>query len=166
MVEEKFLSLNTKDLHGVPIISQYNYFGETLYSFVSEKKTPKVLIVEDDDISIILLKAMLQDEDCDIDIANNGEEGLMLLQRALQDNNPYSVVYTDKNMPILSGDKMLEKYRALEQEKGVKKLSAVCISGNIATDKDSLHCFDFFAIKPFKKQEILSIFFKSIDTKY
>jgi CheY-like chemotaxis protein len=162
VVEENFLSLSQKDLHGASVISQYSYFGEVLYSFISAKKNPKVLIVEDDDISIILLRAMLKDEKCDIDVAKNGGDGFELLKKALDENVPYDVVYTDKNMPVLSGDKMVEKYRKIEQSTGIKRLSAVCISGNAGADQDSLCYFDFFATKPFKKQDILSIFFDSI----
>ena len=162
VVEENFLSLGINDLHGASLISQYSYFGEALYSFVNVRKAPKILIVEDDDISIVLLKAMLKDEDCEIDVANDGKKGLDLLKNALNNNDPYSLVYTDINMPLLSGSKMLELYQSFADEKCIKMLKTVCISGNATKEEKSLHDFDFFATKPFKKQEILAIFSNSL----
>jgi len=162
VVEENFLSLGMDEIHGASLVSQYSYFGEALYSFINIRKTPRILIVEDDDISIVLLKAMLKDEDCEIDVANDGQKGLDLLKTALRNNDPYSLVYTDINMPLLSGDKMLELYKSLIDEKCTEILKTACISGNITKGEESPYDFDFFATKPFKKQEILSIFSNSL----
>jgi signal transduction histidine kinase len=157
VVEENLLTLN-EAMNGVEeLISQYGYFGEKLYAFASVKQIPKVLIVEDDRISTVLLKTILKDEYCEIDIANNGEEGLRHLTNALEEDAPYDIVYTDHNMPLLTGSEMLRKYRLLEQEKlGEKYTKTVSISGDIRDDEEFI--FDVFATKPFKKQEIVDVF--------
>ncbi len=161
IVEENFLSLKADDLSGAMLISQYSYYGESLYTFISDSKAPKVLLVEDDKISIMLISAMLEDEYCHVETASNGEEGLKLLQEALDKGTPYDIVYTDHNMPLLSGSDMLRKYTLLEKESAVKKIISVCISGEVG-NKEGLYDFDFLAVKPFKKQEIISIFLDSI----
>ena len=160
VVEENFLSLNTYNLDGSSLISKYGYYGDELYTFISTKQIPKVLIVEDDNISVVLLKAILSNEYCEIDVATNGEDGLSLLKEALHKNKPYDAVYTDHGMPILSGTEMLKLYRE-EESKTSFRTSVISISGEI-TDDSEKHLFDYFATKPFKKSEIISIFLDAI----
>ncbi len=162
IVEENFLSLDVDNLDKSKLISKYTYYGDELYSFVSTKHIPKVLLVEDDTISVLLLKTMLGDEYCKIDVANNGEYGLKLLKEALKEHAPYDVVYTDHNMPLLSGGEMLKKYRLLEKEDlSHHKIKAASISGDI-DDTEYKVLFDYFATKPFKKDEIVSTFLDAI----
>jgi signal transduction histidine kinase len=161
VVEENLLTLNTNSIGDAMLISQYGYFGETLYSFASIKHIPKVLIVEDDRISTVLLKTMLKDEYCEVDIVNNGEEGLRTLTNALEKNIPYDIVYTDHNMPLLTGSEMLRRYEAIEKKKSaLQHTIKVSISGDLR-DKEELFDFDFYATKPFKKEEIVSVFLKT-----
>jgi CheY-like chemotaxis protein len=164
VVEENFLSLKADDIDDAMLISQYGYFGESLYTFVNMARRPKVLIVEDDKISNMLLTTMLQEEYCDIDKAENGEEGLQLLKSALQAERPYDIVYTDHNMPRLSGSELLKKYVAMEKEISTNTIATVCISGEVS-NKEGLYAFDYFAVKPFKKKEITSIFLDAIKNK-
>ena len=161
IVEENFLSLNEESLKGGTLISQYSNFGYSLYSFIDEKNIPKVLIVEDDEISCILIKKILENEYCKIDIANNGKDGLELLTSALDNSKPYDIVYTDHDMPLLSGTDMLIKYKEIEQSSSsLKKTVSVSVSGDVR--KISNFNYDYFATKPFKKKEIVSLFLKSI----
>ncbi len=156
VVEENFLSLKSSQIQDAMIISQYTYFGEALYSFVNQEKIPKVLIVEDDPISISLLKTMLEDEYCDIDTASNGQEGLEFLTRAVFNNNPYCIVYSDQNMPKLSGNEMIREYNKLQTKNQKRETKFAYISGDICKEEDQ-NLFDYFLAKPFKKQKICKI---------
>jgi len=160
IVEENFLSLNPSELHGATLISQYGYFAKTLYSFIDVKRDPKVLIVDDDKISVALIKTMLMDELCQISVAYNGAGGLELLSEALQSNEPYNIVYLDSNMPIFSGEEVLRKYRALEREYTLNPIKAVSISGDQYAEE--LKDFDLFVGKPFDKNLILSAYHDTI----
>jgi CheY-like chemotaxis protein len=163
VIEENFLSLKSEDIDDAMLVSQYNFFGESIYSFLNSNVAPRVLIVEDDKISNVLLTTMLEEEYCTIDSAQDGKEGLKLLVKALKAKIPYDIVYTDHNMPLLSGSEMLRQYIDLEEKSlGKKSITTVSISGDVA-NKDELFDFDFFATKPFKKREIHSIFFNSIN---
>jgi signal transduction histidine kinase len=164
IVEENFLALNENDYANAVVVSQYAYLGKSLYSFASVERAPKVLIVEDDTISIALLKTMLMDEYCTIDTAGSGEQGLELLTKSLENNQPYDIVYSDQNMGKLSGTQMLKEYYELEKAQGLEPLASVCISGDHG-DKVKLDGFKYFASKPFKKQEIISIFLDTIKQK-
>jgi len=160
VVEEKFLSLDVNNLDGAVLISQYSYFGDSMYSFVNEEHIPRVLIVEDDNISIMLIKSMLENEYCEIDVATNGEDGLALLKDALNNLNPYNIVYTDHNMPLLSGSEMLTAYKKLEDQSSQRKTIKVSVSGDTrGLDKNN---YNHFAIKPFKKEEIRSLFLNTL----
>ena len=160
VVEENFLSLDLNNLDGALLISQYSYFGDSLYSFINTKLIPKVLIVEDDNISIVLIKSMLENEYCEIDIATNGEDGLELLNFALKDSNPYHIVYTDHRMPLLSGSDMLKEYAQEEAKYSFVKTVTVSVSGDDRNQKE--YDYNHFATKPFKKKEIVSLFLQTL----
>jgi len=160
VIEENFLSLDAQTLHGSILASQYTYYGESLYSLISEDTIPRVLIVEDDHISIILLKSILENEYCEVDIAHNGKEGFNFLIAALQESKPYNIVYTDHNMPLLSGGTMLQEYKKVEALHSQTKTLTVSISGD--TKRSAEYAYDYFAIKPFRKKDIISHFLKTI----
>ena len=160
VIEEEFLALEVQNLDGAKLISKFTDMGETLYTFLNDNNKPKVLIVEDDKVTITLLKTILMDEYCHIDIAHDGQEGLELLKQALNDDKPYSVVYTDQNMPILSGEDMIRLYSKLPKDDVNDKLTTVSISGDIVS-KVNRHLFDICAHKPFRKVEIIDAFLKA-----
>lgn len=162
IVEENFLALNAQHFPHAMLISQYSYYCDILYTFVNKEHIPKVLIVEDDKISSMLLSSMLQDEYCELDIACDGEDGVKMLLKSLEADIPYDIVYTDINMPKLSGIEMINKYREKEKKKNLKKgLVTVSVSGGVNESIDA-GGFDFLATKPYNKQEIVSIFHESI----
>jgi len=165
VVEENFLSLSKDNLDGASLISQYGYYADTLYSFVDVKTKPKVLIVDDDKLSVTLIEAMLSDELCEIDVAYDGSFGLDLLTEAMDEGNPYDVVYLDTNMPVLSGKEMLRRYRELEKQNALSPIKAVSISGDIYDENDKQNDFDIYVGKPFDKQLIKKAYLDAVDTK-
>jgi CheY-like chemotaxis protein len=58
----------------------------------------KVLIVEDKQINQKILKIMLENIGCNVDLANNGQEGLDMIK-----NNHYDIIFMDIQMPIMDG---------------------------------------------------------------
>ena len=160
VVEENFLGLKNDNLNGAMLISQYAYFGTSLYDFVDEDDIPRVLIVEDDNISVILIRKMLENEYCKIDTADNGRDGLALLTSALNNSKPYNIVYTDHAMPFLSGTSMLKEYKELEAKSKFKKTFAASVSGDVKDE--TRYLYDNTATKPFKKKEIVSLFLQAI----
>jgi signal transduction histidine kinase/CheY-like chemotaxis protein len=156
VVEENFLSLSEGDIGSAKLISQYGYIAETLYAFINQKSRPKVLIVDDDKISVALIKTMLMDELCTIDVAYDGMSGIELLQKALYTNNPYNIVYLDNNLPNLSGEEIIIRYRKMESSEDVIPIKAVSISGD-AYGTESKE-YDEFVGKPFDKNRILSVY--------
>jgi len=156
VVEENFLSLNEDDIGDAKLISQYGYIAETLYAFINEKRRPRVLIVDDDKISVALIKTMLMDELCTIDVAYDGISGIRLLEEALDEENPYSIVYLDNNLPNISGEEIIRRYRDIEASKDVTPIKAVSISGDAYSEESK--GYDSFVGKPFDKNLILSVY--------
>ncbi|MEA2073427.1 MAG: hybrid sensor histidine kinase/response regulator [Campylobacterota bacterium] len=161
-VEENFLSIDSNNLDEALLISQYGYFADTLYRFIDPKETPRVLIVDDDKLSVALVETILSQEFCIIDIAYDGQEGLDMITQSINAKKPYNIVYLDGNMPRLSGDDMLKGCRDLESKKGVKKVFAVSISGDVNRANGDLINFNVALGKPFNRQEIRDVFYKSI----
>ena len=157
VVEENFLSLEADRIFGAAgIISRYDFYGEKLYAFVAPKRPLKVLIVEDDRISVELVRTMLEEEYCEIDVAYSGEEGLKLLEEAASTGTPYDLLFSDHSMPGLSGDEMIRRYREKERNEGIRRLQTVSISGD--PDRGgSDGIFDHYAGKPFNKSEIVGV---------
>ena len=165
VVEENFLSLNMETLHNSTLISQHTFFGTTLYSFVNDADIPKILIIEDDNASRKLITLMLEDEYCQIDLAKDGAEGLEFLTQSIKDEKPYDIVYTDHNLPILSGAELLRKYRKLETPTPTQRTVTVSISGYLKGSADYEDEYDYFVIKPYRKKEITSLLLNTVKNK-
>jgi signal transduction histidine kinase/ActR/RegA family two-component response regulator len=155
VVEEAFLSLiKGKDESHFPIISQYGYYANTIHTFISNNPQIKVLIVDDDRINVQLIKAMLEEEFCQIETAMDGEMALNMLKTSVKEEDPYSLVYLDKHMPILSGTEVINEFRQFEKKKNVSPVFAVSISGDSVEEKQKNKHFDMYVGKPFNKKEI------------
>jgi len=159
VVEENFLTLHKENLDGADVISQYGYFAENLYNFINLKRVPKILIVDDDQLSVVLIKTMLSDELCKVDFAYDGMSGLDMIKEAIDDDTHYDIIYSDMNMPLLSGIEMLKSCRALEKVKGLKPTYSVSISGDLDKGDDE---FDVYLGKPFNKREIKTMLYNSV----
>jgi signal transduction histidine kinase len=152
VVEEKFLSLIDSTQDDFIVISKYEYYADKLFEFISSNTPIKVLIADDDKINISLIEAILETEFCTIDTATDGQQAFEMLNSALANENPYDIVYLDKNMPHLEGYEVLQKYRELEKILH-KHIFAVSISGDINDNKVGT-LFDMQVSKPFNKTAI------------
>ena len=160
-VEEELFSIDAStDISPQLVISQYGYFADTLYAFINVDSIPRVLIVDDNYISVSLLKNILNGEHCEIDTASSGEVALELLTNSIKSQRPYSAVYLDNFMNIMSGDEVVNRLRYMEKVSGIKSAYVVSISGDM---KESNSNYDAYALKPFEKEEIRKIFYTARD---
>ena|SRR5437016_3526141 len=65
---------------------------------------PKALIVEDDPVTRSLLKALIEEEGCIVDLASDGKQAIDLLDRTPD----YSVILLDIVLPKVSGTAVME----------------------------------------------------------
>ena len=156
VVEEEFLSIDRATLHQeCELISQYGFITNKIYKFLNDVKQPKVLIVDDDEVSVILIQTILENEFCTIDVARNGKEALGMIIDAYEDKEPFDKVYIDNNMPIMNGVDVLREIRRYEEQNNLKPLIAISTSGEKCKDDDDCRLYDIEVMKPFKKEQIV-----------
>ena len=166
VVEESFLSLiQEEDESSFTIISQYGYYANTLHTFISNNVQMKVLIVDDDRINVQLIRAMLDEEFCQIEAAMDGEAALNMLKISVKEGEPYSLVYLDKHMPILSGTEVINEFRTFEKREKANPVFAVSISGDTIDEKQKDKHFDMYVGKPFNKKSIKETLKKAYNRK-
>ncbi len=122
----------------------------------------KVLIVDDHPLSLILLKKVLQQLGLkNIKEAEDGKRALAMI--SIEDIN---LVFTDLDMPALSG---LELIQELRQKEATRDLPVIVVSGESDQDKvfQALQAgADAFVVKPFSgrtiKEKIVQVFSKRV----
>uniref|UniRef100_A0ACD5YUZ9 Uncharacterized protein n=1 Tax=Avena sativa TaxID=4498 RepID=A0ACD5YUZ9_AVESA len=103
----------------------------------------KVLIVEDTRVDAMVLSAMVRKFHCEITMAMNGKESVDLFI----EGRKFDIVFCDKDMPIMSGPKAVEKIRAMgESDVKIVGLSANNDAQEVFMSADA----DVFVPKPMK----------------
>jgi signal transduction histidine kinase len=155
IVEENLFSLSKKELHNSSeIISQYGYYANILHAFVDTHEIPKVLIVDDDEVSVLLIKVILENEFCEVVVAKDGERALNLLINAQKSDRPFALAFLDNKMPVIYGSEVMKRFRTYEKDNGLKPIYAVSISGDMLKNPQDQLFFDIHVGKPFKKADI------------
>ncbi len=155
VVEEEFLSLlESESNNHFNVISQYGYYANNLHTFISNRVATMVLIADDDQINIQLLRAILEEEFCTVEAASDGEAALDMLKAAIKEEEPYSLLYLDQYMAKLTGIEVIEKLRAFEKKKETNPIFAVSITGDRVTEKQKSKHFNTYVGKPFNRKAI------------
>ena len=79
-------------------------------------KKPSILIIDDDEDHVILIRHALKSylEHFDVSVASNGLEALNIFQKKIQQNDLFDLVLLDINMPLMDGYDFLKKIRMEE----------------------------------------------------
>lgn len=120
-----------------------------------------ILIAEDEEISRMLLKRILQPYGA-VDTTPNGQEAYDTFVNKHGENQPYDLVCLDIMMPVRDGLSTLTAIRTFEKEKGIPLRHRVKVVMTTALgDKDhvlaAIHgrC-DAYFLKPYNRTEILA----------
>lgn len=105
----------------------------------------KILIIEDNELNLKLVKDILEVQGYETETAENGQIGL---QKANEKN--FDLILLDIQMPVLSGYEFLEVY---EKQTPIIVLSACAMETEVEKAK-SLGCSDYIS-KPIKIVEFL-----------
>ncbi len=81
----------------------------------------KILIVEDDPTSVILLKTFLARYDVEIHTAGNGKDAVTMFIDEFTQNKPYDLIFMDIMMPKLDGTEALIQIKQYEESCNVSK---------------------------------------------
>jgi len=108
----------------------------------------KILIIDDENAIRRALREILEFEDCHVEEAENGKEGIDKLQ-----NNEYDLIFCDIKMPIMDGLDVLSNAMKLNIETPIIMISG---HGNIETAVQAIKdgAFDFIE-KPLDLNRIL-----------
>ena len=120
----------------------------------------KILIVEDDLTSRLLMQEMLKSVG-QVDFAADGQMGVEAVRMALQNRQPYDLICMDIMMPDLDGQQTLRVIREMEQDWGVySNQGAKVVMTTALSDRDNVvnaftgQC-DGYLTKPISKQQLL-----------
>jgi DNA-binding response OmpR family regulator len=108
---------------------------------VNSKKY-KVAVVEDDISICEMYRFKLEVEGFDVAEAHNGEEGLKLIEEFVPD-----LILLDLRMPVMSGDKMLEKLRSHKWGSEIRVIILTNISKDEAPHSLRLLNIDRYIVK-------------------
>lgn len=110
----------------------------------------KVLIVDDESLSRIILKKIVADEGYSVTLAVNGEDALKKIS-----SSKFDIMLTDLNMPLMNGIELTEKALQIEPDMIIILITAY---GSIRTAVEAikLGAYDFLS-KPVNKDELLLI---------
>lgn len=106
----------------------------------------KILIVEDNELNLKLMRDILDAQSYAVDTAADGREGL---EKAMQ--NDYSLIILDIQMPVVSGYDFLRVY---DKKTPVIVVSACAMENEVNKAKE-LGCVDYIS-KPIQLVEFLS----------
>ncbi|HEX2270121.1 MAG TPA: response regulator, partial [Pyrinomonadaceae bacterium] len=72
---------------------------------------PRLLVVDDEDFVLELLREMFEGEDCDVQVATSGREAIEMFRE-----NKFDAVCTDVGMPGMSGWELAREIREVDQQ--------------------------------------------------
>ncbi|MBW2059098.1 MAG: sigma-54-dependent Fis family transcriptional regulator [Deltaproteobacteria bacterium] len=108
----------------------------------------RILVVDDDRNIVQVVRARLQSQDFDVEVAYSGPEALKRWR-----GNHYDVMITDVKMPDMSGLELMKRVQALNGNVQTIMLTAYgTIDGAVSAMKDG--AFDYLT-KPFDSRELL-----------
>lgn len=116
---------------------------------VSERAERRVLVIDDDELSLEVLSLLLREEGYAVDAAGSGEEALLALGRP---GARPDVILMDMQMPGLSGNELARRLR--EACDGSTPL--IAMSGSRRPEAEWESC-DAFLLKPFSMAELTGI---------
>ena len=130
----------------------------------------KAIIVDDDSLSLTILKAFLTKIDVTVTaLAKNGLEGFQKYADSAERHVRPNIVTMDLEMPVMDGKKAAEKIRELEKTRGVEPCLLIVISGN-CSKSEIAECMnpngkiraDAFLKKPVRIEDLKQVIFEKM----
>ena len=111
----------------------------------------KILVVDGEDIMRTILCEILAEEGYSVDSASNGIEALEKLEAGR-----FDLVISDVEMSEMTGIELAREMRS------ISSVPLILMSGNIYTKEESIALADYFLLKPFEFNDLLSAVKKAL----
>ena len=111
--------LPKRDMKDVLADQEYTNKNQTLKNDLCMLSGSKILLVEDNEINQAIVLGILENSGIDVDIANNGEEGVKKFK-----DNRYELIFMDLQMPIMDGIKATKYIREVDKKVPIIALTA------------------------------------------
>ncbi|MBT4100839.1 MAG: response regulator, partial [Gemmatimonadetes bacterium] len=119
----------------------------------SETPPLRILVAEDNELNLKVVRALLRSDHHDIDAVENGQ----LAVEACQNSGPYDAVLMDVQMPVMDGLTATQLIRKHELASGISRTPIIAVTAN-AMESDRERCLaagmDDFVTKPVRKQAL------------
>ncbi len=121
----------------------------------------KILFIDDDIVQLNLLSELMKYQDVTPIICNDSLQALDLLQR-----EKFDIIFTDIQMPGMSGIELAERIR-MGSFNNCKKVPVIALSGNSGMhEKDYIEAgFSDFLSKPFTSNQLISVIQKFLGSE-
>jgi PAS domain S-box-containing protein len=123
---------------------------EKIIPLKKKQKKARILVIEDEEDVRELLRDILTDAGHEVEVANNGSEGIEIFKK-----KNFDLVFTDLGMPVMSGWEVAEKVKSING-----KVPVALITGwNVALDRSEMNNSGISLIihKPFKMEQVLNL---------
>ncbi len=112
----------------------------------------RVLVAEDNDINLMLTRALLKKHDADVVVAKDGKTALDLVRRSRDGEDPaFTAIFMDLHMPGLDGLEAIQRIRESERAHGLEAVPIFALTADITPEsraKAEVAGADDFLIKP------------------
>lgn len=88
----------------------------------------KLLIAEDNEDNIFLLRSFLKGLNLDIDFALNGQEALGKFSMGINSRNKYDIIFMDLDMPVMDGFESVREIRKIETIHNIPRTPIVALT--------------------------------------
>ncbi|PRP79391.1 serine/threonine kinase with two-component sensor domain [Planoprotostelium fungivorum] len=127
---------------------------------VTEKKSKKILVVDDNIINQKILKKILEGQGWDVDVADNGSVAVSMFLKSREEGNKYDVITMDIEMPVMDGIQSTQRIRKIEQDLNTTRpIIIIGVSANTRDvhEKKAIGCgMDSYLHKPFHRETIIA----------
>ena len=116
------------------------------------KDLVKVLVVDDDSLVRELVSEILAEEGYSASGVSNGIEAI----KKLKAGEKFDLIISDIEMPVMTGIELAREMRS------ISSVPLILMSGNIYTKEESIALADYFLLKPFEFNDLLSAVKKAL----
>ncbi len=113
---------------------------------------PRILVVEDDEVSLIIAEHVLSNHGFIVATADNGEDAIEMVK-----NEQFQLILMDIEMPIMSGLEATPQIRSLENGQSIPIIALTAHSTPEKIKEFTAAGIDAYILKPFDPEKFTQV---------